>query len=214
MKSVLIVNTPATSSDLTVLATVKAELGLTTNVEDANIETWIDQASGACAAYCKRVFGLETVTETFRNNFSYMYRARHRLESIRLDRIPVVSVVSVVEDTVTLVQDTDYWLDPNEGLLYRLDPNQGIIQWDFNTLVVNYSGGYQLIGGLPENVERACITQVQAIRASATRDPQVKSESIPGVLQTTYWTGGAKGEDGALEPSVTALLDPYRNLSV
>jgi hypothetical protein len=212
MKSVIIVNTVADSYDLTVLATVKAELGLTTTAEDANIETWIDQASGACATYCKRVFGLETVTETFRNRFSYVYRQQNRLDSIRLDRIPVVSVISVVEDTVTLVQDTDFWLDPDEGLLYRLDANQNIVQWQFTQLVVNYSGGYELVGGLPQNVERACIIQVQAIRASAIRDPNVKSENIPGVLQTVYWQP-AKGDDGFLDPGVTALLDPYRNLS-
>jgi hypothetical protein len=213
MKSVLIVNTPADSSDLTVLATVKAELGLTTTAEDANIETWIDQASGACAAYCDKVFGLETVTETFRNRFSYVYRNQNKLDSIQLQRIPVVSIVSIVEDTVTLVQDTDFWLDPDEGLIYRLDTNQNIIQWSFTQLTVNYSGGYELLGTLPQNVERACIIQVKSLRSDATRDTSVKQETIPGVLSTTYTTNNS-ALSVSLDPIAAGYLDPYRNIGV
>lgn len=215
MQSVLIVNTPATSSDLTILANVKAELSLITTAEDVNLATWITQASGACAAYCNRTFGLETVTETFRNRFSYIYRQfDNRVEKILLVRNPVVAINSIVQDGTPLVQDVDYQLDPEEGILYRLDPTtDAITHWGFSKLVVNYSGGYQLIGSLPYNVERACITQVKAIRGNASRDQQVKSETIPGVLTTAYWSAGAN-ENGALEPEVTALLDPFRNVSV
>lgn len=214
LQSVLIVNTPATSSDLTILSNVKAELGLTITAEDANIETWIDQASAACAAYCNRVFGLETVTETYRNRFNFIYRHEGAIEKIILVRVPVVSVISIVEDGTALVQDVDYELDPEEGILYRLDPSSdSLIRWSFNKLTINYSGGYLLIGSLPFNIERACITQVKAIRGNAARDPQVKSETIPGVLTTAYWSAGAN-ENGALEPEVTSLLDPYRNVSV
>lgn len=216
MISVLTINTPATTYDLTTLATVKAELGLTTTAEDVNLATWITQASAACAAYCNRVFGLETVTEVFRNKFLYPFRNDNyrNIVSVMLTRTPLVSMLTLTQDGVVLVQDVDFQLDKEEGLIYRLDPSDdSLTNWYFQKLTANYTGAYALVGSLPHNIERACITQVQAIRASASRDPSVRSENIPGVLSTTYWTA-QPGDNGALEPAVTALLDPYRNVSV
>lgn len=213
MQSVLVVNTAAVSKDLTTLATVKAECGITDTSEDANIETWIDQASDACAAYCNRVFGQETVTETFRNRFNFVYRHENKLPSILLQRNPITAI-TVTEDGTVLVQDVDFQLDGTEGIIYRLDPNtDALTNWSFNKLVVNYTAGWLLMGTLPFNIERACISQVVNTRASAGRDNTVKQESIPGVLETQYWVGTI-GQNGALTPDVTALLDPYRNIGV
>lgn len=216
MQSVLIVNTAAASYDLTLLATVKAEIGLTTTAEDTKLATWIKQASGACAAYCNRVLIAETVTETFRNKTSYPLRndSFRNVDKIVLVRNPVVSITSIVLDGVTLVADVDYQLDPAEGIIYRLDPsNDSLSYWYFKKLVVTYSGGYVLGTTLETNIERACISYVVMLRSSAGRDASVKQESIPGVLETQYWVGGI-GENGALSPDVTALLDPYRNVSI
>lgn len=216
MQSVLNVVTPAVSQDLTILATVKAECGITGTAEDANIEAWIDQASNACSAYCNRVFGLETVTETFRNRFNYVYRHENKAPSILLQRNPVVTITSIVQDGTSLVADVDYQLDAKEGLLYRLDPaSDALTFWNFNKLTVTYSGGWALLGSLPLSIERACISHVKALRSSADRDPNIKQESIPGVLETSYWIGGPPGSvSGALSTEVTALLDPFRNVSV
>jgi hypothetical protein len=216
MQSVLIINTVATTYDLTTLATVKAELGLTTTAEDANLAIWISQSSNACAAYCDRVFGLETVTETFRNKFSYFIRNDQNylnVDYLLLTRTPVVSIASFVQDGAALIQDVDYQLDPDTGKLYRLDANDNLTSWRFSKIVIQYNGGYALVGNLPHNIERACISQVVNTRASAGRDNTVKQESIPGVLETQYWVGTI-GQNGALTPDVTALLDPYRNIGV
>jgi hypothetical protein len=213
MQSVLIINTPATTYDLTTLATVKAELGLATTAEDVNLATWITQSSNACAAYCDRVFGEETVTETFRNRFNFVYRHENKLPSILLKRNPITAI-TVTEDGTPLARDVDFQLDPDEGIIYRLDSNSdALTSWSFNKLVVNYTGGYALVGNLPHNIERACISQVVNTRASAGRDNTVKQESIPGVLETQYWVGTI-GQNGALTPDVTAMLDPYRNIGV
>jgi hypothetical protein len=206
--------TPATSSDLTVLANVKAELGITTGTEDANIETWIDQASAACTAYCNRVFAQETVSENIRRLFLNRYREQRWDDVIQLARYPVTAIGPVVEDTVTLVLETDYTVDYTTGKLYRLSSDGiSIMRWTCNQLTVPYTAGYALLGSLPFNIERACITMVKLLRNEATRDPTIKEENIPGVLQTTYGFGVA-GDDGALPPTVTALLDPFREVSV
>lgn len=205
MQSVLVVTSAASTYDLTVLATVKAELGITGTTEDTNIGTWISQASAACASYCNRTLRSETVTETFRSarNESLIYLAR----------LPVGTITSVTEDGVVLVVDTDYQLDAINGVLYRLSSDL-VVNWNFNKLVVVYAGGYTSIASIPDDIERACITQVKTLRSASTRDPLVKQESIPGVLDTSYWVGGIPGTVGNLSPEVTALLDPYREISV
>jgi hypothetical protein len=217
MQSVLIVNTAATTYDLTTLAAVKSELNLVTTAEDAKLSTWISQASNACASYCDRVFGQETVTETFRQKFSYPLRSSQQtrgLETMLLTRTPVSAIVSITQDGTLLTQDVDYQLDPAEGILYRLDSTTDtLMSWYFGKLTVNYTGGYALVGSLPHNIERACISTVVSFRAASGRDSTVKQESIPGVLETQYWVGGI-GDNGTLTPDVTALLDPFRNIGV
>lgn len=213
MQSVLTINTVATTYDLTTLATVKAELGITNGVEDANLATWITQASGACAAYCDRVFGLETVTEVFRNKLLFD-RGGSKIPSVLLTRTPVASIIALTEDGSLLTADVDYQLDPEEGILYRLNSSDdSLTKWHFKKLVANYTGAYALVGNLPHNIERACITQVKAVRSNANKDPTIKSENIPGVLSTTYTTT-SNGDSSGLDPEAAALLDPYRNVGV
>lgn len=205
MQSVLVVTSAASTYDLTTLAAVKAELGLTTTAEDVNIATWISQASAACSAYCNRTLRSETITETFRSgsNESLIYLAR----------IPVGTVTSVTEDGVVLVANTDYQLDATVGVIYRLSDDV-LVDWNFSKLIVVYAAGYTTTALLPDDIERACISLTKTLRGAATRDPLVKQESIPGVLDTSYWVGTTPGSTGNLPPDVQALLDPYREISV
>jgi hypothetical protein len=210
MQSILTVVTPATSQDLTLLATVKAELGISGSTEDTAIETWIDQASAACSAYCNRVFGRETVTQQFRR-----YNRVERSSVLVLDRFPVTSFTSVVEDGVTLVNGTDYECDLSTGLLYRLSASDdSVVAWDCDKLTVTYVGGFALLGDLPATVERACISMVKLLRASATRDPALRSENILSGLYSYTLFGPSDMGPGGLPNDVEALLAPYRVVSV
>jgi hypothetical protein len=207
MQSILTVVTPADSVDLTILANVKAELGITGTAEDSTIETWIDQASAACTAYCNRVFAEETVAETFRN------RDGERTRVILLDRFPVTDVTSVVEDGTTLTENTDFEVDPATGRVYRLSSDLDV-DWSFSKLVVTYTGGYALLGALPYNVERACIGLVKLLRANATRDPSLRSENILSGLYSYTLFNPSSDYVAGLPGDVEALLAPYRNITV
>lgn len=208
MKSVLTVVTPADSVDLTILANVKAELGISTTAEDVNLETWIDQASGIITGSCNRVFGKETVTESFRNRQRWL-----EPERIILQRTPVTAVTSVVEDGTTLVEDTDYELDYESGIMTRLYGDYET-RWNFRTLVVTYAGGYELLGTLPIAIERATITLVKQFRSAALRDPLLKSEEIPGVLSQTFWVGSTGDRSSGIPHEVETLIAPYRNPAI
>lgn len=200
----LTIITPATTFDLTVLATVKQELGITVTTYDDQLTRLIHEASIACATYCDCVFALEEVSETFWLNCA--------MDELRLARRPVTTITSVVESGVTLTAGTDYAFDPATGSLFRLDGNDNRSAWT-GKVVVQYSGGYALLDGVPRDIERACIALIKTLWFSLTRDPLVRSVEVPGVMTETFWVGGI-GDNGALPPNVTALLDPYRRLGV
>lgn len=200
MGSILLVTTPAADQDLTSLANVKTELGITGTSEDAKLAIWITQASRAIATHCSRVFGAETVSEQFRLDSA--------VDKLILGRFPVISVTTVTEDEDDpLVVTTDYETDPVSGLLTRLSDDTPIT-WSASKIVVAYQAGYELLDGLPEDVQRACVSMVKNFRSQAKRDPMAKRIEIPDVRTVDYWVGKV-GESGSMPPDVLDLLAPY-----
>ena len=190
--------TPATSYDLTVLATVKSELGIANNSEDENLLRWIRQASDVVSKYCNCVFAKETVSETFR-------RATTRSDDILLSRYPVSSIVSVVENGVTLAT-TDYEVRAESGLLTKLSNDEPAC-WSAGKIEVVYVAGYALLTDLPYGIERACLVLVSQYRFSAGRDPQTRSDSVEGIGASSVFDGlDASG----LSPEVLGLLKDHR----
>ena len=193
----LMIVTPAQSYDLTVLATVKAELGITDRAEDENLARWITQASNIVARYCNCVFAKETVEETFRRTTLS--------DDILLSRYPVASIVSVVENGVTLAT-IDYEVRAESGLLTKLSNDEPAC-WPSGKIVVTYTAGHSLLGDLPYGVERATIMLVNQYRYSAERDPQLRSESTEGAGLSSYFDGL---EAGGMSPEVRGLLAEHR----
>ncbi len=206
MLSSLTVTTAANTYNLTTLATVKAELGITDQTQDANIAIWIQHASGVVASYCNRVFGQETVVETFRLHGGCGITP----ERLVLRRLPVSSVTSVVEDGDTLTSD-DYELDSEKGWLLRLDGSDNPSFWSRSKIVITYVAGYALLDSLPFAIEQACIELVKSRFHNSSRDPLAKRIKVEGVDETEWWVGGVAGSSGALPPNVIDLLAPFRN---
>ena len=199
----LTIITPAVTGNLTVLATVKAELGITGSADDAYLEAMICQASQMLATFCgRRTFGLERVRQTERLNTSP--------EVIILDRDLNVGLVSVTEDGEALTA-ADYELDGS--LLYRLDGAERV-RWTAGTVVqITYDTGWQLLTdeagvGLPHDLERACLEVIKAGYYARGRDPMLRSESVEGIGSSSYMDprGGSHG----LPPQASALAEPYR----
>jgi len=200
MKSILTVNSYAQTQDLTVLATVKQELGITGTAEDAQLAIWIRQSSSMIANYCNRTFGLEVLNETF--------RLETTAENLLLSRFPLTTISSITENDIVLTA-ADYEADSVIGLLYRLSDDTRIC-WPAGKIVVAYSAGYALLDGLPHDIERACLSLIKQMRAQTTRDPMAKRIEIPDVMTTDYWVGRI-GENGAMPPDVIDMLAPHVN---
>lgn len=200
-----VVDTVATSKNLTIKATVKAEIGETTTTYDDQIDTNIRQASALIVGHCNREFASEKVTDSFRPG------SMSCLETLWLSRVPVTTVHAVVEDGATLTS-IDYEINANSGELWRLDSAGERTTWATGVLItVQHTGGYVSLTTLPHDVERACIDQVKAIFQGRQRDPTLRSVNMPDVFQASFALAGGDnfGPSGLLK-SVEGALAPYR----
>lgn len=204
MRSIVTVTAAASSIDLTDLDTVKTEFGITDDSEDEKLAQWITQASQIAASYCRRVFGEETVRETFRPEYNNASYATTR-DLLPLTRFPVSSITSVLEDG-NAVDTSDYELDSKAGHIYRLTSGD-VSQWSFSSsVVVVYIAGYAA-DDVPADLERAVIMMIKDLRADATRDPNLIEKEIEGVARYRWW---APSDAKAVMPvEISGLLDPY-----
>jgi uncharacterized phiE125 gp8 family phage protein len=196
---------PAESHDLTMLATVKTELGIEDDAQDEFLSSLITQASGIIEDYCKRVFAIETVEETVRLD-------QHRAELV-LARYPVAEIVSVTVNDETLTE-SDYELNPASGILTRLY-NDRPCWWPACKLVIRYECGFEALpvgspgagspARLPSGIERACINLVKSYHFAAGRDLAIRSEITEDLDSVAY------SSTEALPAEVAGLLAPHRN---
>lgn len=210
MRSKLTVVTAAESYDLTRLETVKSELGITDTSQDANIARWIQEASRRISSHCNRVFALETVEETIVPEYK-------RIGEIVLKRRPVTEIITITEGTVESGTEVlvagDWDIDGEKGIIYRINTDISSATrayWWSDQIVIRYSAGYELLNGLPFDVEAACIAMVKMAYFAGRRDPTIKSEDVYGVVRTDFWVGGIPGSSpGGLPPDVVDMLTSY-----
>ena len=201
MNSILTVTTAADTHDLTVLDTVKEELGRTVSATDAQLTRWIHEASTQIASHCRRVFAAETVQEVFHGVSG--------ADELILSRRPVTSITSVTEDDDTALAATYYEIEADTGLLYRLDGTGYRERWHASRVTVVYVGGYSLLGNLPRDIEAATVQLVARRAFMASRDPNLRTVQVEGVGSRSFWV--SPQSETLMSDDIKALLAPYRN---
>lgn len=210
----LATTTPVASSGarwLTARVNVKAAMGITVTDHDALIDLLIPQASalivGGCGLAVDKAgsiasFGLETLVATYRE------RGLDRGEVLTLPwRVPVASVTTLTEDGVALTAAAGDWelVSTKPGKLRRLTDGSPT-WWSSAAIVVTFTAGWSLPGGVPPDMEAAAIEQVRAMLHAAKRDPAVRSENVPDFAAVSYSLPGGDTFKGVLLPQVTAAL--------
>lgn len=215
MQSLLTVIAEASSYDLTSLAAAKTELKITNNTQNSEIELLIHQVSGAISKICDRVFAEETVSEVFRFYGTQSWDGRiggNVKSSLILRRRPISSIVSVTEDDVVVASD-EYECDFNSGILYRLTTEDYRRGWSASKITVSYIAGWELLDGLPYEVEKACLLWIKSLWSQMNRkDLSVRVEDVPGLMRKEYFSNSqlstiTKSYDPP--PEVMVLLAPY-----
>lgn len=201
----LVVTTAATDRALLTAAEARAAIG--DDAADATkITALLNRVSSAITRTCRVPAGgavpptlrRETLTETFRLK-SYQ-------EHLVLSRRPIVSVTSIVEDDTTLASD-DYEINAATGMLLRLDDSDEPSEWLAAKIVVVYVAGWETV---PDDLKLAAVKLAALFWSEGERvDANLKSESIPGVIDQEFWVSPAS--DPLIPEEVKQLLVPYMN---
>lgn len=202
MPGLVTVTVAATSRRLTSLDAARLEVGQDTADDDLILGKLIDRASAVIAGHTGRVFGVETVAETFRLGWWYggigpipqfsgqgAINVRGvptvaRTAPLTLARDPVTTLAMVVENGTTLDPAADFEVDTTAALLYRL--RSGCRSWWCGpAVVVTYSAGYVLPNDptnrtLPEDAEDACLALIRSAYAARGRDPTIITDMLNG----------------------------------
>jgi hypothetical protein len=194
----LTVTTAADNSNLIDIAIVRAVLGIDGTGEDEALKGYIARASDVISRHCKRVFGLETVEETFRLDQCQ--------SELVLARFPVVEIVSVSENGTALVVADDIEVNMTAGIVTRLHGDRPCY-WSTWKIVVTYRTGYTLPAEAPEALQQACLQLVKSFYLGSDRDPLIRSESVTPMSSASYFGGSEY-----LPPDVIGLLGQFRNI--
>jgi hypothetical protein len=186
--------------DLTVLETVKQELGVTDSNSDALLARLISEQSEVAASFCRRPLAQATIIDSFR----VLSGADGPLMP---SRRPIVAISEIVEDGTTLIE-TDYEYDEITGFLWKLDSSDERSWWSAGKTTISYVGGYELLTTLPRDIERAVLILIKESWFSLSRDPRARAETVDGIGRTEFWVGGVPGS-GGIPGDAAALLQPY-----
>lgn len=205
------VTSAAESTDLTTLAVVKDELGISGSDHDAKLERYIDRASQTIVSYCNRNFAQQRVTETMTSTGGTLLKTSEApivtLHSVTYSGA-VVETSKYYGDTLAagLIRNKTSWFNTSGELDYSLDYVYGYVLPSFSLGTVD----------LPADIQQACIDLVKAFFLSRERDPSIQKEGIPSVYFATYGkdSGGFGGATGMLPSQVEAILRPYKRYQV
>jgi hypothetical protein len=201
------VTTEATSADLVAWATVRDELGVTGSANIVVLRRYVSSASAAIVNYTNRAFVQESVLdEIWPQRDASPYLIPGGIEPVQLSRWAIVTLTTVIENDVTLVDGTDYRADLAKGQVHRLDGNGYPCRWPAYALSFQFDGGYATV---PADIQDVTIRMVRNRWNAKDRDPSLMSENIPGVRDARWWIATGN-EAGNMPPDVQDVLDNYR----
>lgn len=170
----------AQTYDLTDLDTVKDELGISNEAQDAWLLRAIGQVSSSIMIETGRVFAPE-----FLQDVIDVRRGRSqvpRVDELQLSRWPVLDIVAATQTfdgtTIALTDGVDIRVDPDTGLLQRLDSNGRVRWWEALPLTVTYSAGYGALVQETQTVTAGEVTVAKASRFSADQSVAYASGAL------------------------------------
>lgn len=188
----LVVTEPAAELQLLSAEELRVAAGLEPDdaSQDAALATYGLRAASALAGACgiakagygplltlrgeaPRTLHAETLTESLRIRPGCQYR------TIYLARRPLLSVISVTEDTTELTAIYDWEIDIPGGSITRVSGND-TLYWPAGRLIVDYEAGYDTI---PDSLKGYAARLVSLYYTSEGEDPnQKRVEITPGIM--------------------------------
>lgn len=209
MRRITTVTSPAATTALVTLATVKEELALTSvdAARDNVLTRYISAASRAMQNYRGAIFATQSYQDEITIECGDIRSAEGGGPApLLLAVYPVISIASVTEDDVAL-ETSDWRADISTGFLFRKDSAGDLTDWSASKIVVAYSAGFAAI---PDDVANACIEIVKRRYYARLRDPDQTSRTVVGVFSADYADRGKSTGASGLPIDVERVLDGYR----
>lgn len=194
--------------ELIELEALKLELGVTGDDDDAALAASITRWSGLIEDYLDRPLGLAHAQETFYFGSCEWSRPGAALP---LKLYPVREIESVTVGG----SEVEYIVDEVGGLIFL--PDNG--KWS-GTVVVEYSGGYDLPDGAPAALQMAIIEAVRAAQSSASASAASASgirEIAHGDKRISFYqessSSSSSSSSGGLPFTVVELIQPFRRFA-
>lgn len=207
-----VLSTALPNYDLTTLDVVKDELSILDNSKDVTLKRYISSASAAASQYCNRKFQLEQLQDEFwPDREPFQYTLPGGADVLQLSRWPVTApIISIIVNGAALVENADFRVNYDNGTLVRLDWNLYPRKWAALPTVSQFVGGFY---DIPDDIEDAVIRMVTRRFSAKGRDPNLKQQNIPGVIEQQWWIATGT-EAGNMDPSITDILDNYRAIMI
>jgi len=210
MDSIVRIVTPALSGILASLDDLKLDLDISGTASDDKLNSLLARVSADFATQCDRVFGRQTIEETYRRE--HWRQCGGHVDALVLSGFPVSSITSIAEDG-TALDPSSYEFDPATGIIYRLAGGYRS-SWRASKIVATYVAGYLLPGetgmDLPMDIQGAVLSLAKTGWFSLKRDPQVRQVMVQDVGSESYWIGNPNGTD-AYPPEIHRVIDRYRD---
>ena len=217
MISLFKITTPASDISLLTSAEMRTACSITGNGSDGDLRNLENMVVARLARTVRLrtdtitppTFRPETITEQFRwgtGRFWAFWRTAYTEawtpSQMVLSRKPIVNVISVVEDGVTLVEDEDYEVQAAGGVLVRIW-NDIPTFWIPSKIIVVYEAGWQTV---PYDLKFAAQQLLRAYWFNYMMNPLIKSITVPGVIARTYNTINREPD---IPQNVLDILAPY-----
>ena len=174
--------------------------------DDVRLEELVTSVSQLVKTYCNNTFVdffASNKTETFNIDFDNY--------TVSVDEVPLNSVVSVEEresissSYVTLVNDSDYYVDRETDSILRSNGSNGYKNFAKGpgAVKVTYKGGYN---GCPADLELAVIDLVSYYH----KDEHKQRQTLSGASIQNQGTSGQSGNVG-FPDHIKRILDLYKN---
>lgn len=192
--------TPASTTDLVDLDSVKAYLQITDDTQDARLGQLIKQASGSFSDYLGRPLALQTYRER--------QTIQGRIPGINLCNGPIATILTASVDGIAwtgTLDDCDVERDGARIMASAFLPPRLLCFTRPVLVEITYVAGFMLPGMdqpvVPDNalmpwratpllaaISGGCLSTIQMLLSASGRDPLLKSENVQGVGSSSYAT--------------------------
>lgn len=194
------VTIPATDLSLLTIDELRASAGVADSSRDAELAVLGRRVSSAIARRCNVVDDGVNPPTLLRETCTEIFRWKGT-GPLRLSRRPVTTIVSVAVDGAAL-GESGYEIADGRNL-YRLESDQ-VSEWSAAKIIVVYTAGY---ASAPNDLKLAASKLATSLYTETARDPSLKRENIPGLIEREFWV--APSDDPLLSEEISDLIAPY-----